>query len=112
MFTGGALLDVDIWCVTTTSSLAQTAAEYFALDSPAPIAWPMAKLLDYVLGANEANTYKKAELKCALIISASFGKLKRMWHSQQVLPAVPSARRRATPGRRNLDFEWRARIEQ
>ncbi|KAI0311120.1 hypothetical protein OF83DRAFT_1177879 [Amylostereum chailletii] len=32
----------------------------------APIAWPMAKLLDYVLGANEAHTYKKAELKSFL----------------------------------------------
>ncbi|KAI0056763.1 DUF21-domain-containing protein [Artomyces pyxidatus] len=32
----------------------------------APIAWPMAKLLDYVLGTNEAHTYKKAELKSFL----------------------------------------------
>ncbi|TFK48051.1 DUF21-domain-containing protein [Heliocybe sulcata] len=32
----------------------------------APIAWPTAKLLDYVLGANEAHTYKKAELKSFL----------------------------------------------
>ncbi|TFY80544.1 hypothetical protein EWM64_g3468 [Hericium alpestre] len=32
----------------------------------APIAWPTAKLLDYVLGADEANTYKKAELKSFL----------------------------------------------
>lgn len=33
---------------------------------PAPIAWPIAKLLDFALGANEANTYKKAELKSFL----------------------------------------------
>ncbi|KAH7906898.1 hypothetical protein BJ138DRAFT_566920 [Hygrophoropsis aurantiaca] len=32
----------------------------------APIAYPIAKLLDRVLGANEAHTYKKAELKSFL----------------------------------------------
>ncbi|KAK0199503.1 hypothetical protein DFS33DRAFT_1367490 [Desarmillaria ectypa] len=32
----------------------------------APIAWPIAKLLDLVLGTNEAHTYKKAELKSFL----------------------------------------------
>ncbi|KAJ7108335.1 hypothetical protein C8R44DRAFT_636674 [Mycena epipterygia] len=31
-----------------------------------PIAYPIAKLLDLVLGANEAHTYKKAELKSFL----------------------------------------------
>ncbi|KIM50989.1 hypothetical protein SCLCIDRAFT_18473 [Scleroderma citrinum Foug A] len=31
-----------------------------------PIAYPIAKLLDYVLGANETHTYKKAELKSFL----------------------------------------------
>lgn len=32
----------------------------------APIAWPIAKLLDFILGANEQHTYKKAELKSFL----------------------------------------------
>ncbi|QRW19665.1 hypothetical protein RhiXN_01071 [Rhizoctonia solani] len=32
----------------------------------APVAWPIAKLLDWVLGNGEANTYKKAELKSFL----------------------------------------------
>jgi metal transporter CNNM len=32
----------------------------------APIAWPIAKLLDWVLGADEGHTYKKAELKSFL----------------------------------------------
>ncbi|KAH9487417.1 hypothetical protein JR316_0001492 [Psilocybe cubensis] len=31
-----------------------------------PVAWPIAKLLDMVLGANEQHTYKKAELKTFL----------------------------------------------
>ncbi|KAI9453655.1 hypothetical protein BJY52DRAFT_806824 [Lactarius psammicola] len=32
----------------------------------APIAWPTAKLLDYVLGKSDVHTYKKAELKSFL----------------------------------------------
>jgi len=32
----------------------------------APIAWPIAKLLDWILGHNEHHTYKKAELKSFL----------------------------------------------
>ncbi|KDR70054.1 hypothetical protein GALMADRAFT_255432 [Galerina marginata CBS 339.88] len=32
----------------------------------APVAWPIAKLLDYVLGTGGHNTYKKAELKSFL----------------------------------------------
>jgi metal transporter CNNM len=34
--------------------------------TPAPIAWPIAKLLDHVLGKNDVHTYKKAELKSFL----------------------------------------------
>lgn len=36
------------------------------LTALAPIAWPIAKLLDYVLGGQEHNTYKKAELRSFL----------------------------------------------
>jgi metal transporter CNNM len=36
------------------------------LPSTAPIAYPIAKLLDAVLGADEGTTYKKAELKSFL----------------------------------------------
>lgn len=32
----------------------------------APIAWPIARLLDFILGKNEEHTYKKAELKSFL----------------------------------------------
>jgi metal transporter CNNM len=42
------------------------ARPYKVLAALAPIAWPIAKLLDHVLGANEAHTYKKAELKSFL----------------------------------------------
>ena len=34
--------------------------------SVAPIAWPIAKLLDHVLGKSDLHTYKKAELKSFL----------------------------------------------
>jgi hypothetical protein len=37
----------------------------------APVAWPIAKVLDGALGANEAHTYKKAELKSFLQLHAS-----------------------------------------
>lgn len=30
---------------------------------PAPVAWPIAKLLDRILGTSETHTYKRAELK-------------------------------------------------
>ena len=33
------------------------------ISTQAPIAWPIAKLLDRILGASDTHTYKKAELK-------------------------------------------------
>ena len=42
------------------------ARSYKILATPAPIAWPIAKLLDHVVGANETHAYKKAELRSFL----------------------------------------------
>ena len=41
---------------------------YWLIDTPkpAPVAWPIAKLLDRILGTSEAHTYKRAELKSFL----------------------------------------------
>ena len=41
---------------------------YFAFNHgfEAPVAWPVAKLLDWLLGTKEQHTYKKAELKSFL----------------------------------------------
>lgn len=44
--------------------------------SIAPVAWPIAKLLDHILGSSEAHTYKKAELKSFLQVSLFFLKKK------------------------------------
>lgn len=40
----------------------------------APVAYPIAKLLDYVLGHNEAHTYKKAELRFELVCNPYISK--------------------------------------
>ena len=39
---------------------------YFWSHSSAPVAYPIAKILDYVLGTDNHHTYKKAELKSFL----------------------------------------------
>lgn len=55
-------VNVHLWWVRRLSStLPQITTPH-----KAPIAWPIAKLLDHVLGANEQHTYKKAELKSFL----------------------------------------------
>ena len=48
------------------SPLNLTKILFFFFGNPAPIAWPIAKLLDWVLGTKEHHTYKKAELKSFL----------------------------------------------
>ena len=58
------LSHVDIWHVIVPSSA--LTVQLIIICAEAPIAWPIAKLLDYVLGGNEAHTYRKAELKSFL----------------------------------------------
>jgi CBS domain containing-hemolysin-like protein len=58
------LFHVDIWHVLVLSFVLMV--QLIIVCAEAPIAWPIAKLLDYVLGGNETHTYKKAELKSFL----------------------------------------------
>jgi CBS domain containing-hemolysin-like protein len=54
------LVRYDIFTSFASLACSDTSSE------PAPIAFPIAKLLDRALGSNEAHTYKKAELKSFL----------------------------------------------
>jgi len=55
----------DVFILYATSS-SPTSECLVIKASIAPIAWPIAKLLDWVLGTGEGHTYKKAELKSFL----------------------------------------------
>ena len=65
-----ALLWYYQWCTSSVRKnpffLETTRKEKMKLVFLAPVAWPIAKLLDLVLGSNEHHTYKKAELKSFL----------------------------------------------
>ena len=61
MRTNRAWHDVLLWFVALRLRYGQ-----LIIPAIAPIAWPIAKLLDWMLGANETHTYKKAELKSFL----------------------------------------------
>ncbi|SRR5258707_73384 len=56
--------DIDVYFRSESPSVREAAFHSFLI--LAPIAWPIAKLLDRVLGKSEATTYKKAELRTFL----------------------------------------------
>lgn len=62
-----ALLSFSVSCTCLVCHFLFPSVRLYNVNAaPAPIAWPIAKLLDHVLGVNEAHTYKKAELKSFL----------------------------------------------
>lgn len=52
---------VPLWCVRSFDS-----QEFVSNPGTAPIAYPVAKILDRALGVHDTHTYKKAELKSFL----------------------------------------------
>lgn len=66
MRAAGPVFDVYLWSVHNSLLLPALSLTPGTHTTAAPIAWPIAKLLDKILGVNEAHTYKKAELKTFL----------------------------------------------
>lgn len=61
------MLTTCAWHDVPFRSVASTHTHRHSLtSSTAPVAYPLAKLLDWILGADEHHTYKKAELKSFL----------------------------------------------
>ncbi len=50
----------------------------------APLSWPMAKLLDWILGTHEGTIYKKSGLKTLVTLHQSIGEVSERLNTDEV----------------------------